>query len=147
MVAFTRLWGFDEPLLFASTFLMPTDSSTARMHRRHDTRTGSGRTNHHERAAETLLLLVGNRSVDYRDLHEVLLGILHALGDGCLHLRSLAQAIAYDAVLVTYDDDGRKTERATALRHLRNALDAHEAVLEFEIARAYFLYIGICMIV
>ena len=108
-----------------------------------DTRTGSGRTNHHERTAETRLLLVGDRTVDHRDLDEVLLGILHALGDGRLYLRSLAQAVAYHAVLVTDDDDGRKTERATTLRNLGNTLDADEPVLEFEIARAYFLYVGI----
>ena len=86
---------------------------------------------------------MGDRAVDHRDLDEVLLGILHALGDGRLHLRSLAQAVAYHAVLVTYDDDGRKTERATTLRNLGNTLDADETVLEFEVARAYFLYVGI----
>ena len=61
-----------------------------------------------------------------------------------LHFRSLAQAVAHHAVLVAYDDDGRETERAAALRNLRYTLNADETVLEFEVARAYFLYVGIC---
>ena len=51
--------------------------------------------------------------------------------------------MADDAVFVADDDDGRETERAATLRNLGNALDADETVLEFEIARAYFLYVGI----
>ena len=86
---------------------------------------------------------MGDRTVDNRNLHQVLLRVLHALGDGRLNLRSLAQAVAYDTVFVTYDDDGRETERAATLRNLGNTLDADEPVLEFEIARAYFLYVGI----
>ena len=135
MVAFTKLWGFDEPLLLASTFFTPTDSSTAR--------TGSGRADHDERTAETELLLVGNRTVDNGDLHKVLLCVLHAFGDGRLNLRSLAQTVAYDAVLVTDDDNGRETECTTSLGYLGNTLNAYESVLKLEIASAYFLYVGI----
>ena len=86
---------------------------------------------------------MGDRTVDNRNLHQVLLCVLHALGDGRLNLRSLTQAVAHDAVFVADDDDGRETERAATLRNLGNALDADETVLEFEIARAYFLYVGI----
>ena len=109
-----------------------------------DTRTGSGRTDHHERTVIAELLLVRNRTVNNRDLDEVFLGILHAFGDGGLHLRGLAQAVTYDAVLVAHDHDGREAERTTTLGHLRDTLDADETVLEFQIARANFLYVGIC---
>ena len=95
------------------------------------------------RTAVAILLLVGKRALDDGDLHQVLLGILHALGDGGLNLRSLAQAVAYDAVLVTHDDDGRETEGATSLGYLGNTLNAYKSVLELEVAGAYYLYVGI----
>ena len=51
--------------------------------------------------------------------------------------------VAYHAVLVTYHNNRRKAECATAFRHFRNALYAHEPVLKLEVARPYFLYVGI----
>lgn len=60
-----------------------------------------------------------------------------------LNLRSLAQTVAYDAVLVTDDDNGRETECTTSLGYLGNTLNAYESVLKLEIASAYFLYVGI----
>ena len=86
---------------------------------------------------------MGNRTVDNGDLHQVLLCVLYALGDGRLNLRSLAQAVAHDTVLVTYDDNGRETECATSLGYLGNTLNAYESVLKLEVASAYFLYVGI----
>ena len=108
-----------------------------------DTRTGSGRTNHHLRTAETHLLLVGNRTVDDRHLDEVLLGILDTLGDGRLHLRSLTQTVAHNAVFVTHDDDRREAECTTTLRYLGNTLDAYEPVFKLEVACTHFLYVRI----
>lgn len=86
---------------------------------------------------------MGNRTVDNGDLHKILLCVLHAFGDGRLNLRSLAQTVAYDAVLVTDDDNGRETECTTSLGYLGNTLNAYESVLKLEIASAYFLYVGI----
>ena len=107
---------------------------------------GSRRTNHHQRTAETHLLLVGNRTVDYGNLHQVFLGILHAFGNSRSNLRSLTQTVAYHTILVADDHDGREAERATALRYLGNTLNAYEPVFELEVACAYFLHIGICHI-
>ena len=84
-----------------------------------------------------------DRAFEHRNLHEVLLGILHALGDGRGHFAGLAQTVAHDAVLVTDHDDRRKTERTATLGHLRHALDADEPVLQFQIARSYLLYVGV----
>ena len=56
----------------------------------YDTRTGGGRTYHHQRAAEAHLLLVRDRSVDHGNLHQILLCILYALGDEGVELLELA---------------------------------------------------------
>ena len=84
-----------------------------------------------------------NGPVDYRYLHEVLLGVLHALRNGGGNFAGLAQPVAYHAVFVAYHNNRGKAECTTALRHFRDALYAHEPVLELEVARSYFLYVGI----
>ncbi len=58
-------------------------------------------------------------------------------------LIGLAEAVAYDAVFVTYHHNGREGEGTTALGHLGNALYAHEPVFKLDIARSYFLYVAI----
>lgn len=86
---------------------------------------------------------MGNRTVDNGDLHQVLLCVLHALGDGPTEPPKPCPGRSHDTILVTYDDNGRETECATSLGYLGNTLNAYESVLKLEVAGAYFLYVGI----
>ena len=68
------------------------------------------------------------------NLDEVLLSHFHALGDSGGNLIGFTEAVAEDAVAVTYDDDGCESERATTLSDLGGAVDSNEAIFEFNIA-------------
>ncbi len=86
-------------------------------------------------------LLVRNGSVDDRNLHQVLLGILHALGDSSSDFVGFAETVAYDTVLVAYYDDGGEAEVAAALGDLGNTIDGYQSVLEFKVRGLYSFYI------
>jgi len=108
--------------------------------------TGTGRCGLHKHAgtAELRLLLVRDGGVDDRNLHEILLRILHTLRNRGGDFVRLAKTIAYDTVLVTDDDDGSETEVTAALGHLGDALDRDQSVLELKVRRLYSLNISIC---
>ena len=131
MVAFTRLWGFDEPLLLASTLRMPTflqhgTHGAAGVTRRYRGR----RADHHQRTAVAHLLLVGIVPLSTGIFTRFFLAS-SALGDGRGHFAGLTQTVAYHTILVADDHDGREAERATALRYLGNTLNAYEPVFQF----------------
>ena len=75
---------------------------------------------------------------------KVLLSGLHALGDGGCHLVGLSKTPAYDTVPVTYYHDGSKRERAATLRHLRNAVDGHQAILQLYIVSGFYSVVSFC---
>ena len=104
---------------------------------------GSCRTDNDLTAVVTERLIVATSTVAARDLHAYLLALSPALGHGSGYLAGLAQTETYDAVLVTYHNDCRKAECTTTFRYLGNALYAYESVFQLEVARSYFLYVGI----
>ena len=105
--------------------------------------TGSGRTDHHQRTAVTGFLFVRDRSVQHGNFNKVFLRIFNPFGNGGGHFAGFAEAVAYDAVFVTYHNDCRKAECATTLGYLGNALDAYEPVFKLEVACTHFLYVRI----
>ena len=83
-------------------------------------------------------------SIDDRNLYEVLLCILYALGNSCSNLIRLSKTIADDTVFITDDNDGSKAEVATSLSDLGHTVDSYKSVLEFEVRRLYSFYVCIC---
>ena len=98
------------------------------------------------RTAELGNLLVGDGAAVYGNLDKVLLGSLNALGDGSLNFIGLSEAPAYDAVLITYDNDGGKCKGAEPLGHLGDTVDGNQTILEFEIVSGLYFIVLICHI-
>jgi hypothetical protein len=71
---------------------------------------------------------VGDGAADARDAEEVLLRLLHALGDRGGHLLGLAVADTDHPVAVTDDDQGGEAEAAAALDDLGHAVDGDDAL-------------------
>src|SRR5215470_11901070 len=71
-----------------------------------------------------------DRALDPRHLEEVLLGLLHALGDRGRHLLGLAVAHAHRAVAVPDHDQRGEAEPPAALDHLGHPVDRHDALDE-----------------
>ena len=82
--------------------------------------------------------------VENRNLHEILLRILYTLGDCCSDLIGLTETITDNAVLVTHNNNGCKTEVTTTLSNLGHSLDGNKSVLELKVRCLYFLNICIC---
>src|SRR4051794_15395237 len=93
-----------------------------------DAGTGAGGLEQHDTGRRLTLVRVGDGALDARDLEEVLLGLLHALGDGGRHLLGLAVADAHRAVAVADDDERREAEPATTLDDLGDAVDRDDAL-------------------
>src|SRR5205085_10920312 len=91
-----------------------------------DAGTGAGRLEQHDTGSRLALDRVRDGRTDARDAEEVLLGLLHALGDGGRHLLGLAVADADLAVAVTDDHEGGEAEATTALYDLGDAVDRHD---------------------
>src|SRR5690606_2406408 len=87
------------------------------------------------------ILFVRHGTLDDRHFDEVFLGVVDAFGDGFGHFLGLAQPEAYHAVLVADDHDGGEAERTAALGDFSHALDAYQAVLQFDLAGFYSFYI------
>src|SRR3954447_14594716 len=88
-----------------------------------DAGTGAGRTQQHDAGSLLALDGVRNGALDARDLEEVLLGLLHALGDRGGHLLGLAVADTDGAVAVAHHDERGEAEAAAALDDLCHAVD------------------------
>ena len=142
IVAFTTLCGLLEPLLLASTSVTPTLSSTARIAPPAITpvpcAAGFSSTLAPANLPSCRWGMVPLRTAH---LHQVLLGVVDAFGDGLLHLLGLAQAVAHHTVLVAHHHDGGEGEGASALGHLGHAVQGHELVLQLEVAAAHFLVV------
>ena len=82
--------------------------------------------------------------VDDRNLHQILLGILHALCDGGGNFVSLSKTITYNAVLVSDHYNCSEAEVTTTLRYLGNSLDGNQSVLELKVRSLYSFNICIC---
>ena len=87
---------------------------------------------------------MGNRALVHRHLDKILLGCLNALGDGCRNFVGLAQSPADDAVAVADHDNSRETERPSTLGYLGNAVDGHQAILQFQIISRLYLIVLLC---
>src|SRR3954471_12369180 len=93
-----------------------------------DTGTGAGRLEQHDSGRRLTLHRVRDGEGDPRDLVEVLLGLLDALGDRRGHLLGLAVADAHGAVAVAHDHQGGEAEAPTTLDDLGHAVDRHHAL-------------------
>ena len=103
--------------------------------------TGTGGCGFHEDVGTAVLAISGVRDRTLQDGHldEVLLCILNAFGDGGRDLTGLPQTIAYDAVLVTDDDDHCEAEDSSALGNFSHSVGGDHALFEFEVSCFYFL--------
>jgi hypothetical protein len=88
-----------------------------------DAGTGAGRLEQHDTGRRLALDRVRDGRGDARHAEEVLLGLLHALGDGGRHLLGLAVADPDRAVAVTHDDQRGEAEAPTALDDLGDTVD------------------------
>src|SRR3954468_14524567 len=93
-----------------------------------DAGTGAGRLEQHDPGRRLTLHRVRDGEGDPRDLVEVLLGLLDALGDRRGHLLGLAVADAHGAVAVAHDHQGGEAEAPTTLDDLGHAVDGHDAL-------------------
>jgi hypothetical protein len=107
-------------------------------------RTFRSRLEKHTCASELGFLLVGDGALVHGNADEVLLGALHAFGDGSLHLVGFAETPAYNAVLIAHDHYGRETERTSALSNLGYAVDGHKTVFQFKIIRRFYSVVSFC---
>ena len=57
-------------------------------------------------------------------------GTVDAFLDRMRHLFGLAEAVAYHAVLIAYDDESTEVEVAAALHYLGHTLDSDSSVFE-----------------
>jgi len=94
--------------------------------------TGRGGLEEHAAGTEHAGRLVGDRRSVAGHAEEVLLRALDALLDRQRDLVGLAVADADDAVLVADDHERGEGEAPTALDHLGDAVDLHDALLEVE---------------
>ena len=115
---------FDAYALKDSTHSTTSDNAGTR---------GSG-FEEHASAAVLAGLLVGDSALEHGDLDEVFLGIVGAFLDSGLDFLCLAEAVAYNTIFVSNNDDGSEGESATTLGNLGGAVDSHEAIFEFGIA-------------
>src|SRR3954470_24029084 len=90
-----------------------------------DTGTRAGRLEQHDASGRLTLHRVRDGAGDPRNLVEVLLGLLDALGDRRGHLLGLAVPDAHGAVAVTHDHQGGEAEAPPTLDDLGHALDGH----------------------
>ncbi len=86
---------------------------------------------------------MGNGSLVDRHLDEILLGSLHAFRDGGSNLVGLAQSPADHTVTVADNDDSGEAEGTSTLRHLGDAVDGYQAILQFQIVCS-FDFIDFC---
>src|SRR5579875_3074529 len=93
-----------------------------------DAGTGTGRLEQHHAGRLLALHRVRDGRGDPRDLEEVLLGLLDALGDRGRNLLGLAVADTDRAVAVADDDQRREAEPASALDDLGDAVDGDDAL-------------------
>src|SRR5690606_20450889 len=92
------------------------------------TGTGAGRLQQHDPGGLLTLYRVRDGGADSRDLEEVLLGLLHALGDRRRHLLGLAVADPHGAVTVADHHQCREAEPAATLDHLGDPVDGDHAL-------------------
>src|SRR3954462_4372592 len=95
-----------------------------------DTGTRAGRLEQHDPGRRLTLHRVRDGEGDPRNLVEVLLGLLDALGDRRGHLLGLAVADAHGAVAVAHDHEGGEAEAPATLDDLGHAVDRHHALDE-----------------
>ncbi len=95
-----------------------------------DTGTGRGRAEQDDARSGLTRDRVRDGALDARDLEEVLLGLLDALGDRRGHLLGLAVADADRAVAVADDHQGGEAEATTTLDDLGDAVDRDDALDE-----------------
>src|SRR3954454_6801366 len=93
-----------------------------------DAGTGAGRLQEHDTGGTLTLDRVRDGAGDPRDLEEVLLRLLHALGDRGRHLLRLAVADTDHAVTVAHHDQRGEAEATTTLHDLGDPVDGHHAL-------------------
>ena len=84
------------------------------------------------------ILLVRYSSLQYRNLNQVLLCSLSCLSNSCRYFTCLTQALAYDAVLITNNNDSCKGESTSTLRNFCYAVDCHQTLLELQILSSFY---------
>src|SRR6185437_7458582 len=93
-----------------------------------DAGTWAGRLEQYDARGGLTLHGVRDGALDPRDLEEVLLGLLDALGDRRGHLLGLAVADADLTLAVTDDDQRGEAEPATTLHDLGDTVDRDDAL-------------------
>src|ERR671917_212016 len=86
----------------------------------------ASRAGHDDAGSGLALHAVHDRAADARDAEEVLLRLLHTLGDRGRHLLGLAVADAHQAVAVADDHQRGEAEAPTTLDHLGHAVDGDQ---------------------
>ena len=71
---------------------------------------------------------MGDRTLQHGNLYQILLCSLDALGNGSGYFASLAQAPAYNSVLIADNDNGGEGERTATLGNLRHTVDSDQSV-------------------
>ena len=104
------------------------------------TGTGCSRLQENDSTTELHLNLVRNRTLEYRNLHQVLFGSLSAFGDSSGNFTGLTQTVANHALTITNNDDGSECKRTTTLCNLRHTVDSNQAVFQFCVT-IYFYFI------
>ena len=84
-------------------------------------------------------LLVGDGTLQHGNTDEVLLGVVDTFLDGSLDLLGFTEAVTYNTVFISNNDNGSKGESSTTLGDLGDAIDSDKTIFEFDLARFYSL--------
>ena len=119
-----RSLGLSQNVLDACTLKYGTHGTTG-----HNSRTfGSGK-NQYVSSTELSSLLVGNRSLDDGNLHQILLGSLNTLGNCSRNFTGLTKTAADYPFTVSDNNDGGKGKGATTFGYLNYAIDSNQSIL------------------
>ena len=101
-----------------------------------NTRTRSSRFDQHKATTEATFHLVRDRTLEQRNLEQVLLGVFYTLGDRISYFVGFTKAVTNYAVTIANYYDGRKAEATTTFYHFGNPIDRYYAL--FEVSLVYF---------
>ena len=124
VVGIGRSLGLSQNVLDTSTLEYSTHGTTG-----HNSRTfGSGK-NQYISSAKLSSLLVRNRSLDDRNLYQILLGSLYTLGNGSRNFACFTKTAADYPFTVSDNNDGGKGKGATTFGYLNYAIDSNQSIL------------------
>ena len=124
VVGIGRSLGLSQNVLDTSTLEYSTHGTTG-----HNSRTfGSGK-NQYISSAKLSSLLVRNRSLDDRNLYQILLGSLYTLGNCSRNFACFTKTAADYPFTVSDNNDGGKGKGATTFGYLNYAIDSNQSIL------------------